>query len=185
MEKWVRDAFAGYVAAMIDGEGHIEINSDYAVRVRIANTVKPTLDAIVKRLKFGRVVEYRRPEGSTYKRLFSVEVSNVHDVGKLFALCGKFIHMKRDRMRAALRVVRRVLKDGDALDVRNRKILAAIKSGKVQKEIAKAFGVSPQLVSRIKSGHTWASVMAAHRARSLKKKFPRSMDQSFRLHGVK
>lgn len=183
MKNWPDDAFAGYLAAMIDGEGHIEINSNYAVRVRIANTVKHTLDEIVARLGFGRVVEYARPKDSGYKRLFSVEVSNVRDIGRLFGICGRFIHMKRTRMSDALAVVARVLADGDAIDARNRAILAAISTGRVQREIAVEFGVSPQLISRIKKGHTWASTITAHRARTLRKKFPRTADQSFRLHG--
>lgn len=183
MRQWPDEAFRGYLAAMIDGEGHIEINSDYAVRVRIANTVKPTLDAMVERLGFGRVTEYARPAGSHFKRLWCVEVSNARDVGRLFEICGAYVHMKRDRMEDAIRVVRRVLGAVDALDARNRAILAAIQAGRVQKEIAKEFGVSPQLVSRIKKGHTWNSTITAHRARSLSKRFPRSADQSFRLHG--
>jgi hypothetical protein len=54
MLDWSDEAFAGYLAAMIDGEGHIEIPGTNAVRVRIANTVKPTLGAMALRLGFGR-----------------------------------------------------------------------------------------------------------------------------------
>jgi len=36
MLEWPEDAFAGYLAAMIDGEGHIEIMRGASVRVRIA-----------------------------------------------------------------------------------------------------------------------------------------------------
>ena len=106
MQTWPDEAFAGYLAAMIDGEGHIEVSAT-AVRVRIANTVKPTLDAIVDRIGFGRVVEYARPKNRPCKRLFSVEVSNAADVGRLFGICGQFIHMKRDQMDAALIFVAR------------------------------------------------------------------------------
>ncbi len=61
MKNWTDDAFAGYLAAMIDGEGNIELIGTYSVRIRIANTIRPTLDAIVERMGCGRVVEYARP----------------------------------------------------------------------------------------------------------------------------
>jgi len=182
MKTWSDDAFAGYVAAMIDGEGSIEIIGDYSVRVHIANTVKHTLDAIIQRLGYGRVREYKRPIDSKYKRLFSIEVSNVKDVGRLFDLCGKYIHMKRDAMGRATEIIRRVLSDVELLDERNRAILLSIGKGETQNHIARRFGVSPQLVSFLKKGHTWKSVMTAQRSRSLKKCFPRNEQQCFRAH---
>lgn len=183
MHDWPDDAFAAYVAAMIDGEGHIEIGSSCSVRVRIANTIRPTLDAMCKRLGFGRVIEYARPPGRNYKRLFCLEVSNVADAERLFSICGRFVHMKADQMGDAMMVIRRVLAEADVIDARNRQILAAINSGRVQNEIATSFGVSPQLVSHIKKGHTWSSVISGHRARKLSKRFPRRCAQNFRLHG--
>ena len=181
---WPEPAFAGYLAAMIDGEGHIEIIVAFSVRVRIANTIKPTLDAMADRLGFGRVIEYARPKGKGYRRLFCLEVSNAKDISALFGICGQFMHMKRDQMDQALTVVRRVLAEGDRIDARNRAILAAINAGeKRQNAIARQFGVSPQLVSHIKKGHTWSTVISGHRARSLAKKFPRESSQVFRLHG--
>lgn len=183
MKKWPDDAFAGYLAAMIDGEGHIEIVGAYAVRIRIANTVKPTLDAMVARLGFGRTIEYARPKDRGYKRLYCLEVSNAIDVRRLFDVCGPYMHMKRDQMDAALAVVSRIEGEVVRIDERNRSILAAIAAGRVQIDIAKEYGVSPQLISRIKKGHTWSSVISGHRARSLAKRFPHTADQSFRLHG--
>lgn len=183
MQTWPDEAFAAYLAAMIDGEGHIEITGSCSVRVRIANTVKPTLEAMVARLGFGRVIEYARPAGKNYKRLFCLEVSNAVDARRLFDICGSYIHMKPDQMAAALAVVDRVLGEAERIDERNRAILAAIKDGRVQNEIARAFGVSPQLVSYIKKGNTWSRVINGHRARSLSKRFPRGADQAFRLHG--
>ena len=184
MKTWADDAFAGYLAAMIDGEGHIETITSCSVRIRIANTVKHTLDAMVDRLGFGRVIEYARPKGKGYKRLFCMEVSNAHDIRALHDICGPYIHMKQERMIDAMVIVDRVLCEGDRIDDRNRAILAAIKvGGRAQKDIAKEFGVSPQLVSHIKKGHTWSSVISGHRARSLAKKFPQSSSQVFRLHG--
>jgi len=184
MQKWPDAAFAGYVAAMIDGEGHIEIIGSCSVRIRIANTVKHTLDAMVERLGFGRVIEYARPKDRKVKRLFCLEVSNIRDVWALFDICGPFMHMKQDQMNAALMVVRRVLAEGERIDVRNRAILAAVEAGgRTQNSIAKEFGVSPQLVSHIKKGHTWSTVISGHRARQLGKKFPREASQVFRLHG--
>lgn len=183
MKDWSDDAFAAYLAAMIDGEGHIEIIASCSVRVRIANTIKPTLDAMRDRLGFGRVIEYARPAGRNYKRLFCLEVSSAAEINKLFAVCGRFIHMKPDQMAAAMEIVGRVLAEAGKIDNRNRAILAAIKSGRVQNEIARAFGVSPQLVSHIKKGHTWSSVISGHRARKLAKTFPRGSSQNFRLHG--
>ena len=185
MRKWPDDAFAGYLAAMIDGEGNIELIGSCSVRVRIANTVKPTLDAMAERLGFGRVVEYARPKGSGYKRLFCLEVSNAKDIKSLFDIGGPYIHMKRDQMDNALAIVSRVLREGDRIDARNRAILAAVSVGdRTQADIAREFGVSPQLVSHIKKGHTWTSVISGHRARALTKQFPRESSQVFRLHGV-
>ena len=175
VRDWSDDAFAGYLAAMIDGEGHIEVRGS-TTRIRIANTVRPTLEAIIDRLGYGRVIEYARPASSNFKRLFCAEVSNVRDVGRVFSLCGRFIHMKRDQMEAALAVVRRVEAEVARIDSRNNAIRAAIATGEVQLHIAKRFGVSPQLVSRIKSGHTWGSVLRGHQARTLTSR----TDQSFR-----
>lgn len=182
MQDWSDDAFAGYLAGMVDGEGHIELVREYAVRVRIANTIKPTLDAIQTRLGFGRVIEYARPKGRNYKRLFCYEVSNVQDVERLFAVCGAFIHMKLEARDKALAICARVRADVEKLDERNRAILAAIAEGRVQNQIAREFGVSPQLVSRIKKGHTWSSVITTHRSRALQRYNPRGADQSMRLH---
>lgn len=123
MRQWSDDAFAGYLAAMIDGEGHIELISNYSVRVRIANTIRPTLDAMVERMGFGRVIEYARPIGKNYKRLFALEVSNAIDIRKLFGTCGQFIHMKRDQMDAAIAILDRIQADVDRIDARNRAIL--------------------------------------------------------------
>jgi len=184
MLEWSDDAFAGYLAAMIDGEGHIEIIGVTSTRVRIANTVKPTLDAIVARLGFGRVAEYTRPKDSHYKRLFSVEVSNARDVARLFSLCGPYIHMKRDQMEKSLTVANRVIAEVDRIDARNVQILSEIAAGHVQNDIARRHGVSPQLISRIKKGHTWGSVLRGHQARAPSKRFPQGADQSFRLHGA-
>lgn len=183
MKTWSDDAFAGYLAAMIDGEGHIEINGACSVRLRIANTVKPTLDAMVSRLGFGRVIEYARPKDMGYKRLFCLEVSNARDVAATFSICGDFIHMKRDQMAAALEIANRVLSEGSRIDARNTAILAQVKTGRKQADIAREFGVSPQLVSYLKKGHTWTSTVTGHRARKLAKKFPRDSSQVFRLHG--
>jgi hypothetical protein len=184
VQTWPEAAFAGYLAAMIDGEGHIEVIGSCSVRVRIANTIKPTLDAMVVRLGFGRVIEYARPKDQKCKRLFCLEVSNCKDIDALFGICGPFMHMKRDQMEAALVIVRRVLAEGDRIDARNRSILASINAGdRTQSAIAKEFGVSPQLVSHIKKGHTWSTVISGHRARALSKKFPREKSQVFRLHG--
>lgn len=182
MQQWSDDAFAGYLAAMIDGEGHIELISNYSVRVRIANTIRPTLVAMVQRMGFGRVIEYARPTGKNYKRLFALEVSNAADVRKMFSICGHFIHMKRDQMDAAMAILDRIQEDIAQIDARNRAVLAAINTGgKSQNQIAREFGVSPQLVSRIKKGHTWSSVISGHRARKIRQ--PEGADQSFRLHG--
>ncbi len=182
MKNWSDDAFAGYLAAMIDGEGHIERTGTWAVRVRIANTIKPTLDAMALRLGFGRVIEYRgRP--AHHKRLFCLEVANARDITTLFGICGDFIHMKRDQMDDALLITKRVLNDVDDTDKRNRAIIEAIaEGGKSQAQIAREFGVSPQLISYLKKGHTWGSVLRGHQARRLSKKFPREASQVLRLH---
>ncbi len=166
MMDWSEDAVAGYLAAMIDGEGNIEVR-DSTTRVRIANTVRPTLEAIVARLGYGRVIEYARPAGRGYKRLYCVEVSNVRDVSRLFGTCGKFIHMKRDQMAKALAAADRVAAEVARIDERNAAVRAALDAGEVQAHIAARFGISPQLVSYIKKGGGWSSVLRGHQARRL------------------
>lgn len=183
MEAWSNDAFAGYVAAMIDGEGHIERVGTWSIRVRIANTIKPTLDAIAARLGYGKVIEYGGRECRGYKRLFCLEISNAIDVTSLFDMCGNFIHMKKDQMEDALKITRTVLDYVATIDQRNKAILDAIAIGnKTQNAIAKDFGVSPQLISYLKKGHTWGSVMTGHQSRKLSKKFPQVASQVMRLH---
>jgi len=184
MEKWNADVFAGYLAGLLDGEGCIEIQGTYSVRIRIANTVKPTLDAVCARLGFGRIIEYARPPKLNYQRLFCYEVSNVRDVERFFDVCGDYVHMKVARRDEALLICAEVRKRVKLTDQRNHEILAAIATGEVQNHIARRFGVSPQLVSRIKKGHTWKSVITARSARSLARYNPRADDQVFRLHGT-
>jgi len=183
MKDWPDEVFAAYLAAMIDGEGCIEIVGSYAVRVRIANTIKHTLDAMSERLGYSRVIEYKRPKDKNYKRLFCLEVSNVIDIKKLFDLCGKYIHMKPDQMAVAMNIVDRVLADIKIRDKRNQDILEDVAAGVVQNEIARKFNVSPQLISYIKKGHKWSSVISGHRARALNKQFPQGQLQCFRING--
>lgn len=182
MQKWSDDAFAGYLAGMIDGEGSIEVLGTWSVRIRIANTVRPTLEAMKNRIGFGKVYQYSRPKNKKWKPVYVLEFANAIDMKAIFEICGSFIHIKSEKYRQALAIVDRVLSEAGRIDDRNRKILKAIRSGQMQKQIAIDFGVSPQLISRIKSGHTWSSVIDGHRARALTKKFPRQKDQSFRLH---
>lgn len=185
MEKWSKAAFAGYLAGMLDGEGSIEIIGDWSVRVRIANTYRPMLEAMRCRLGFGKVWQYARPKNKEHwKRLYVLEVSNATDLSTFFKLCNPFVHIKRDRLDQARTIVRRIMGEAAHLDRRNRAILQAISKGQEQKAIAAKFGVSPQLVSRVKKGHLWPSVISGHRARELSKRFPRGSDQSFRLHGA-
>lgn len=183
MNEWPEDAFAGYLAGIIDGEGCIEIIGDYSVRLRIGNTIQHTLCAIQERLGFGRVREDKTREKNGFKRLWVFEVSSCKDVGRVFDICGRYIHMKPDQMAHATAIIGRVKADLADIDWRNKRILEEVDSGRMQKEIAAEFGVSPQLVSFLKRGHTWSTVISAHRSRALDKSFPRSKDQVFRLHG--
>jgi hypothetical protein len=183
MKTWSKSAFAGYLAALIDGEGSIEIIGSWSIRIRIANTFKPTLDAIQARLGFGKVYLYRRPKDH-YKPLYVLEFSNARDMLAVGKVCGRFIHIKRERWLQAKAIIDRILSEANKLDKRNRAILAAIESGIQQKEIAARFGISPQSISRIKSGHLWRTERLRYSARTLAKRFPRGMDMVFRLHGA-
>jgi len=133
------------------------------------------------RAGFGRVIEYARPKDKNYKRLFCYEVSNVIDCKRLFEICGRYIHMKPDQMAEAMTIINRVLADVEKIDARNKAILVEIAKGRVQLHIAKEFGVSPQLVSYLKKGHQWGSVLRGHQARKLHSRFPRRQSQVFRL----
>ncbi|MDG6938498.1 MAG: hypothetical protein JRN42_08200 [Nitrososphaerota archaeon] len=178
------DAFAGYLAGFLDSEGCIEISKEECgIRIRLANTHRPTLDAIHERLGFGRIEEYRRPQKSHYKRLFIYAVSNAPDVERFLRLVRPYVSIKAEKADRALAIIGIQRQRMEDLDERNRQVLALIDEGVLQKEIAKRFNISQSLVSRIKSGHTWPTEINRFNARRGLKKGMRPSDQVFRLHG--
>lgn len=185
MQSWTDDAFAGYLAGFLDGEGCIEINpNECGIRLRLANTHRPTLDAIHNRLGYGRVEEYRRPSNSNYKRLYCFAVSSAPDVERFLTLVRPMISIKADKADRALDIIRRQRERMADLDRRNAAVLAAVQSGRLQSEVAAEFGISQSLVSRIKAGHTWPKEIERFNARRGLKKGMRPSDQIFRLHGA-
>ena len=184
MENWSHDAFWGYVAGFLDGEGCIEINkAECGIRVRLANTFRPTLDAIHARLGYGRIEEYRRPASKDYRRLFCYAVSNAPDVEHFLLNTRPFASIKAEKADRALEIIAGQRARMEALDARNRAVLAEIAKGRMQRDIAVDFGISQALVSRIKVGHTWPTEIARFNARRGLKKGVKPSDQLFRLHG--
>lgn len=180
--QWSDDAFAGYVAGMLDGEGNIEIHPDECgIRVRIANTFRPALEAIANRLPYGTIEEYARK--GNLRRLYNFRVSNAHDCRELLTLTRPYLIIKAAAADAALGVIAAMQARMDALDDRNRRVLAELSKGRLQREVAVDFGISQALVSRIKSGHLRPTEIARLNARQGLKKFIRPKDQIFRLHG--
>lgn len=185
MKNFSTDAFLGYLAGFLDGEGCIEINKDECgIRLRLANTHRPTLDAIHARLGYGRVEEYRRPANKNYRRLFCYAVSSAPDVERFLLSVRPYISIKAEKADLALEIIRRQRARMEALDQRNAAVLAALKSGRMQKDVAAEFNISQALVSRIKSGHTWPKEIERFNARRGLKKGIRPSDQVFRLHGL-
>ena len=185
MENWSADAFNGYLAGFLDGEGCIEINKDECgIRLRLANTHRPTLDAMCRRLGFGRVEEYGGRAERGYKRLFCYAISSAPDVERFLLTVRPFMSIKAEKADYALSIIRRQRERMDELDGRNKAVLDAIAAGRMQKDIAAEFGISQSLVSRIKCGHTWPKEIERFNARRGLKKGMRPSDQVFRLHGL-
>ncbi len=184
MMGFSNDAFAGYLAGFLDGEGCIEINKDECgIRLRLANTFRPTLDALLERLGYGRVEEYRRPKNKKYKRLFCYAISSAPEVEKFLLLVNPYLFNKSEKAQQALAIIGRQRDRMNALDARNSAIVSRIANGAKQSELAKELNISQSNISRIKSGHTWPTEIARFNARRGLKKGMKPSDQIFRLHG--
>jgi hypothetical protein len=178
------DTFAGYLAAFLDGEGCIEIQTnDCGVRLRLANTHRATLEGIHERLGYGRVEEYRRQANAGYRPLYCFAVSSAPDVERFLLLTRPYIQIKAEKADRALAIIAAQRERMEALDARNRAVLNRVNGGAMQKDVAREFGISQSLVSRIKSGHLWPTEIAKFNARRGLKKGMRPSDQLFRLHG--
>jgi hypothetical protein len=182
MNNWTDETFAAYVAGFMDGEGSIEIHpQECGVRIRIANIYLPALSGIRERLGFGKVEAYKRP--AKFKQLYAYCCSNATDCRSLLVTVRPYLTVKAKRADYALEVIARMQARMDALDTRNRSVLEMINSGARQIDVARQFGVSQALISRIKSGHTWPCEIKQLNARRGLKKFIRPKDAIFRLHG--
>ena len=174
------DAFAGYVAALLDGEGSIEIHpKECGIRIRIANTFKPVLDAICERLGYGRVEAY--PKRPTLP-LFAYRTSNAHDCRALLTFCRPFIQIKADRADRALQIISRMQDRADEVFARNREILAGLARGERQTVIALRVGVTQSYVSYVKT-HGLVGSDRLNPKRSLKAR-TRPSEALFTNHGL-
>ncbi len=111
------DAFAGYLAAFLDGEGCIEINVDECgVRLRLANTYRPTLDAMCARLEMGRVEEYRGRSAPHHKRIYCYAVSSAPDVERFLLIVRPYLTIKTEKADRALTIIGHQRKRMEELD---------------------------------------------------------------------
>jgi hypothetical protein len=180
IKQFSDESFAGYLAGLLDGEGSIEIHpKECGVRVRIANTFKAVLDDIQSRLGYGRVQAY--PKRPTLP-LFVLCTSNAHDSRALLTFCRPYMQIKATRADKALAVITAMQGRSDAVEARNRAILAAIDAGETQTSIAERFGVTQPFVSYVKSRKTHGIGTRLNPRRSLKKGSPPSAEL-FTKHG--
>lgn len=183
MDKFSNDAFAGYLAGFLDGEGCIEINANkQGIRIRLANTHRPTLEGILARLQFGRIEDYRTKSSKRigHKPLYCYAVSNAPDVERLLVVCQPYLLIKAEKAAKAMGIIAKRKQLMAETDERNRTILARLAAGDEGKAIAADLIVSPQLISRVAKGYTWPTVVAQSKPHG---RGIRSIDQSFRLHG--
>lgn len=161
MHNFSEDAFHGYVAGLIDGEGSILIHAiryNHYVRIVISNTHIQTLEAVQKRLGFGTIrlqKKYKTTLGT--KDVFVLDLSGLEKMEDLLKKVGPFLSIKKDKAEAAIAIIAKWRQSIRSLEERNRAVRAAIEAGIFQAEIATEFGLSQQAISTIKLGHLWPS----------------------------
>ena len=158
MEHFSEDAFLGYVAAFLDGEGSIlfnQVKRGTYIRCVFTNTHEEVLLMIQRRLGFGTILKKQRREG--WKQCFFLYVNSFDDSERLLRLIRPYLVIKAAKADKALAIIgERTMALGSYRD-RNEIILSEIKRGTPQTEIAKRFGLTQQAISTIKLGHTWPS----------------------------
>jgi transcriptional regulator with XRE-family HTH domain len=158
MEHFSEDAFLGYVAAFLDGEGSIifnQVRRGTYIRCVFTNTHEEVLLMMQKRLGFGTVLKKKRREN--WKQCFFLYVNSFDDSERLLRLIRPYLVIKAAKADKALAIIDERTRTLNSYKDRNKIILSEIERGMPQTEIAKRFGLTQQAISTIKLGHTWPS----------------------------
>jgi hypothetical protein len=159
MDNFSEDAFAGYIAGFLDGEGSIITAAhryNHFIRIVLANTHEPTLLAIQKRLGFGNI--HKRPsKNPKHKTLFVLYIDNFDRIEELLRMVRPYLYIKADKANEAFKVIDKRKASIANIIQRNESIINEINKGLPQTEIAKKYKMSQQNISCIKSGKTWPS----------------------------
>lgn len=159
MEHFSEDAFLGYVAAFLDGEGSIlfnQVKRGTYIRCVFTNTHEEVLLLMQKRLGFGTVLKKKRPH-EKWKQCFFLYVNSFDDSERLLRLIRPYLIIKAAKADKALAIIDGRSRTLDSYKDRNKIILSEIERGTPQVKIAKRFGLTQQAISTIKLGHTWPS----------------------------
>ena len=160
MDRFSDEAFAAYLAAFIDGEGSIilhQVRYNHFVRVIITNTHIGVLESIVRRLGCGTI--YRRNPGSLGKKpMFQLYFDGLDVNERVVRLARPYLIIKAHLADEAMKIFEDRKIEMESRNNRNSDILADINSHALsQKEIAKKYGLSQQMISFIKKGKYWPS----------------------------
>lgn len=157
------DQFATYLAGFTDGEGWIGYQKDRngkkcAIGIAIANTHKESLEFIQTKLGFGYIDSQKFKEH--WKRRYCLKIRNMSDCLKFLEIIKPFSIIKANIINEAINFIKQRMVYWQGIAERNNKIVNLAKDGWLRKDIAKHFGVSPQLVSSKCEGHKWPSEMS-------------------------
>lgn len=166
MRNFSEDAFIGYVAGFLDGEGSIifnKVKGNYYIRCVFTNTHEPVLLLIKERLGFGTILKKKIEKNC--KQCFFLYVNSFDDAERLLRLVRPYLIIKAAKADDALAIIDKRSKAIASHKERDETILSEIKKGVSQTEIAKRFGLSQQMISSIKLGRTWPSNRPTGRSR--------------------
>ncbi len=154
-DDWTDEAFAAYLAGFTDGEGHVAMPSTGGVRVTLANCEEAVLRGMRDRLGYGVIrSQQQRPH---WRRRFVLIFQNAADCESFLRMTLPYLHIKRASAIRVLAMCDAYRASLNEFNERNRQIRSALSAGERGKDIAARFGISPQTVSRVKSGHSWPS----------------------------
>lgn len=154
------EAFAAYLGGFTDGEGYVGIEPTNrknvsVVRIVLANCVPEVLRGIQARLGYGAIRSQKlKPH---WRERFTLSVTNMADCERFLLLTLPYLFIKQDTARLALARINQAREKPLQIRERNNEIRALAAAGGVRRQIARRYGVSPQLISRICEGHKWPS----------------------------
>jgi len=90
-----------YLAALLDGEGHIRLQEGGRARIAISNTYEPVIKEVLNTLGFGRI-DKRNPRKKEHKALFTYWTRNNLETQIFLAKVLPYLVIKQEKAKEAL-----------------------------------------------------------------------------------